>query len=507
MQLRSLPIQNRPIIMKNKFFSQSIFVLFLLLQVLQLPVFAQKIKYPTDTKNRIKQVENNLRLWVQVENTKRNYSLQERMAFYHVNGLSIAVIKDYKVEWAKGYGWADSAEQKPVTTATLFQAASISKSLNGVGVLKLVQEGKLNLSADINDYLKSWKFPYDSVSKGKKISIANLLSHTAGLSIHGFPGYEKGVPLPTGPQILDGVSPANTKSVRSAFEPGLKYQYSGGGTTISQTIVEDITGKPYADYMWDNVLKPLGMNGSTYAYLTGNSQETLRATAYLNNGKAINGNYHLYPEQAAAALWTNPNDLAKYIIETQLALQGKSNKVLSQEMTKLRLTPFVDSLAALGVFINKKGSKSFFQHGGANAGFRSQYFGSMEDGYGIVVMVNSDNGAILSEIINSVAAVYNWEGFYVPKVCKTVEVNSAILNKYIGEYNINNVTISILMENGNLVLKQGEQRMNMYFTSDTDFFIIEVPNSEFSIVKNTANEVEALHQKRGGNVTKLIKVL
>jgi CubicO group peptidase (beta-lactamase class C family) len=166
----------------------------------------------------------------------------------------------------------------------LFQAASISKSLNGVGVLKLVQEGKLNLSADINDYLKSWKFPYDSVSKGKKISIANLLSHTAGLSIHGFPGYEKGVPLPTGPQILDGVSPANTKSVRSAFEPGLKYQYSGGGTTISQTIVEDITGKPYADYMWENVLKPLGMNGSTYAYLSSNSQETLRATAYLSNG-------------------------------------------------------------------------------------------------------------------------------------------------------------------------------------------------------------------------------
>ncbi len=193
-QSRVLHKLTTPIIMRNKFSSQNIFVLFLLLQVLQLSVCAQKIKYPTEIEHRIKQVENNLRLWVQIENTKRNYSLQERMAFYHVNGVSIAVIKDYKVEWAKGYGWADSAEQIPVTSATLFQAASISKSLNGVGVLKLVQEGKLNLSADINDYLKSWKFPYDSISKGKKITIGNLLSHTAGLSIHGFPGYKTGKP-------------------------------------------------------------------------------------------------------------------------------------------------------------------------------------------------------------------------------------------------------------------------------------------------------------------------
>ncbi len=493
--------------MRKSILIQRTWFLLLLLQVLQLSVSAQKTNYAPDVEKKIKEVENNLGLWVNIEGAKNKYNLQERMAFYRVNGVSIAFIKDYKMEWARGFGWADSAEQKPVTTATLFQAASISKSLNGVGVLKLVQDGKLDLSSDINEYLKSWRFPYDTVSKGKKITTANLLSHTAGLTISGFPGYEMGVSLPTRPQILDGVTPANTKSVRSAFEPGLKYQYSGGGTTISQTIVEDITGKPYEEYMWDNVLKPLGMHSSTFAHVPGEEQADLRATAYLSNGKAIKGKYRFYPEQAAAALWTNPTDLSKYIIETQLALQGKSNKVLSQEMTKLRLTPFVDSLAALGVMISKRGTQSYFGHSGSNAGFKSQYIGSLEGGNGVIIMVNSDNGAIVSEIINSIVTVYNWNEFYVPKLKKTVSVDSALLNGYVGNYNIDKLTVSILMEGDKLVLKQGEQKMNVYFTSDTDFFVIEVPNGEYSFVKDATNKIEALQLKRGSTITKLTKLL
>jgi CubicO group peptidase (beta-lactamase class C family) len=483
------------------------FILLLLFQVVQLPVTAQGVNYSSDIKQKITEVENKLKLWVHVEGLSNRYSLKERMAFYKVNGVSIAVIKDYKVEWAKGYGWADSAEQKPVTTATLFQAASISKSLNGVGVLKLVQDGKLNLSSDINEYLRSWKFPYDSLSKGKKITTSNLLSHTAGLSISGFPGYQIDSTLPSRQQILDGIAPANTKAVRSAFEPGLKYQYSGGGTTISQTIVEDITGKAYDTYMWENVLKPLGMNNSTFALLTDKKKAALRATAYQNDGRPVNGKYHLYPEQAAAALWTNPIDLSKFIIETQRALQGRSNKVLSQEMTKLQLTPFIDTSVALGVMISKRGSQSYFGHSGSNAGFKSQYIGSLDGGNGVVVMVNSDNGSIITEIINSVATVYNWDGFYVPKVRKTILVESSLLNSYVGNYNINTQTVAILREADKLVLIQGGIKSIVYFTSDTDFFTTEVPNGEFSFVMDSNNKVEALQLKRGSNVIKLTKVL
>src|SRR5262249_10102625 len=144
-------------------------------------------QYSPEIENKIKQVEQSLGPQTLIAGKPRP-TLQERMAFYHINGLSIAVIHNYKIEWARGYGWADSAEQRPVTTRTLFQAASISKSLNGVGVLRLAQKGKLDLYADINKYLTGWKFPYDSLSKGRKITVANLLSHTGGLTVHGFPG-------------------------------------------------------------------------------------------------------------------------------------------------------------------------------------------------------------------------------------------------------------------------------------------------------------------------------
>lgn len=468
-------------------------------------VFAQDIQYAPDIEKKIKEVENNLGLWVQIEGAKIDATLQDRMAFHKVNGVSIAVVKNYKIEWARGFGWADINTKQPVTTATLFQAGSISKSLNGVGVLKLVQEGKLDLSADINDYLKSWKFPYNELSKGKKISTANLLSHTAGLTIHGFPGYEVGKPLPTYAQILDGAKPANTSAVRSAFEPGLKFQYSGGGTTISQVMVEDITGQPYDVYMWENVLKPMGMLSSSYTQPPASGKPL--ATAHNNKGKAIKGNYHLYPEQAAAGLWTNPSDLARYIIETQLALEGKSSKVLSESMTKLRLTPFIDKSSALGVFVDQRGEQTYFQHGGVDEGFVAQYYGSIEGGNGVVVMANTATTSIIPEIINSVAKVYDWKGFYNPQRKKVVEVADALLNTYLGDYKLGDVRVSIKKEGKDIYVIQDGRKMKLYFNSDTDFFILEVPRGEFSFLKDSENKITGIQQTQGSDSFKLRKVL
>lgn len=337
------------------------------------------------------------------------------MAHYRVKGVTVAVIHDYKIVLAKGYGYADDSSKIPVTTQTLFQAASISKSLNAIGLLKLVQEHKLDLYTDINQYLTSWKFPYDARSKGKKITVIQLLSHTAGLNVHGFPGYERGAGIPSLVQILDGRPPANSPAIRSEFEPGLKSMYSGGGITLSQQIVMDITHEPYAQYMDERVLKPLGMNSSSYEQPYSSIDPTLLATAYDAGGKEIPGKYHIYPEQAAAGLWTNPTDLAQYIIETQLALEGRSGKVLDQELTKLRLTPYLKDNFALGVFINDFNGIRYFGHSGGNEGFRSQYYGSLEGGDGVVVMVNSDNGGIIPEIVNSLAKIYHLKGLYQEK--------------------------------------------------------------------------------------------
>jgi CubicO group peptidase (beta-lactamase class C family) len=435
---------------------------------------AQTKKYSTDIEEKIKLVENNLAGWVQTGDND-SWTLAEQMKKYNINGVSIAVIHNYQIEWARGYGFADVFEKRSVNEKTLFQAASISKSLNSVGVLKLVQEKKLDLNSDINKYLVTWKFPYDEKSNSKQISLTNLLSHTAGLTIHGFPGYAKGDSLPTLPQILDGQKPANTMAVRSSVEPGKNVIYSGGGTTVTQLIVMDVTHQSYDIFMQKNVLDPLGMTSSSFKQPPPESKEKLLATGYKADGKEVTGKYHIYPEQAAAGLWTNPSDLCRYIIETQLSYQGKSSKVLTPEMTILRLTPVLED-AALGTFVNSRvtGSLKYFNHNGGNEGFSCISIGCRDNGEGVVIMTNSDNGVILEEIANSVATVYKWKDYYLPEIKKVVDVDTSVLTKYLGKYNLNGTTMTIKKSHKDLVINvYGEVLWKLNFTSDSDFFIRE----------------------------------
>ncbi|MBW3524618.1 serine hydrolase [Chryseobacterium sp. NKUCC03_KSP] len=376
----------------------------IILLFLSLNTFAQNVN------DKIKVFETNLNHW---DKTKKKSTLKDRMAFYNVNAVSIAVIKDYKIEWAKAYGFADVSEKRTATPQTLFQAASISKSINSLGMMKLVQDGKLGLDDDINNYLKTWKFPYDEISKGKKITLANLLSHKAGLSVHGFGGYEKGVKLPTTIEILDGLKPSNSNAVRSIFEPDLKFQYSGGGTTISQLILENTTGEKYEDYMQKNILIPLGMSSSSFSQPPSKDKENSLATAYIN-GVEVKGKYHIYPEKAAAGLWTNPTGLANYIIETQLSLLGKSNKILSQEMSEKRVKN------NLGVFLNDFKGTKYFGHSGGNEGFVCYYVGSLEDGNGIAIMTNGNNMKMVEEVVSSIVSLNQWKNYPLEPITESI---------------------------------------------------------------------------------------
>jgi CubicO group peptidase (beta-lactamase class C family) len=433
-------------------------------------------EYSPAVEKRIKAVESSLVGWVQTGDTVK-WSLKERMKHYGIKGLSIAVIHHYKLEWAKGYGWADSAENRIVTTSTLFEAASVSKSINAVGLMKLVQDKELDLYADINQYLTSWKFPYDSVSKGKKISTANLLSHTAGLNVADFdsyPPYLPGQPLPDLVEILKGVSPATNPAVRSLIAPGLRFMYSGGGVTITQLLVEDITHQPYASYMYKNVLQPLGMNSTIYQPPPADKKQIL-ATSYFDDGRELEGKYHNFPALAAAGLWTNPTELSKYIIEIQLSVAGMSAKVLNQRNAQLMLTPYVDSTVALGVFIEQRGSRKYFGHEGSDDGFMSQYFGSIEGGDGVVVMMNTANVQMLEEVINSVSLVYHWEGFYQPVIKKVVALSASEFESYTGKYQFvknKNLYLQISVENGHLVMTTlwDKKQYDFLPESDLQFF-------------------------------------
>jgi CubicO group peptidase (beta-lactamase class C family) len=439
--------------------------------------------------DKISQVENNMLKPIQIEGDAP-YSIQQDMKDNHVYGVSIAVIHNYKIEWAKGYGYADDSLKIPVTVQTLFQAASLSKSLNAVGVLKLVQDKKLDLYADINNYLTSWKFPYDTLSNGKKISTANLLSHTAGLNVHGFEGYSSTLPVPTLVEVLNGTKPANSPAIKSMYAPGLKSEYSGGGVTISQMIVMDITHEPYDKYMYDNVLKPMGMTSSTYTQPPVNKKAELLAAGYRPNGMQIPGKFNTYPEQAAAGLWTNPTDLAKYIIETQLAYEGKSSKVLNQQMTKLRLTPYIDNQAALGTFIITMDSTKYFSHSGANEGFRCVYYGSLEGGNGVIVMVNSDNGNINNDIVNSVANVYGFKGLNTSVTRKLVKIDDATLQSYTGKYALTpKLTATVAKQGDQLTVELSNQMpITIYPEAKNKFFIKEF-NGEVEFITDDKGQV------------------
>ncbi|HEV7782409.1 MAG TPA: serine hydrolase domain-containing protein [Chitinophagaceae bacterium] len=457
-----------------------------------------------EVQERINKVENFLSPGTVYGDTIPRGNIEMRMKDTKTKGLSIAVIHNYQVEWAKGYGWADEGEQKKVTTTTRFQAASISKSLNSMGILKLVEQGKLDPEADINNYLATWKFPYDSLSGNKKISTYNLLSHTAGLGIHGFPGYVANAKLPSVTEVLDGKKPANTKAVRSQYEPGKQFEYSGGGTTISQLLLTTITGQDYAKYMQTEVLTPLGMTNSSYQQPP--PAEAELATGYYNDGKPVKMKYHIYPEQAAAGLWTTPTDLAKYVIECQLAYEGRSKKVLSPVMMKRRLTPYIDTFAAMGVFIDNRNGHKYFIHNGGNEAFVCLYYGSLEGGNGVVIMENGENFGLITEVLNSVAQVYNWKDFYNPVFKRVVTVPKDTLSQYNGKYLMGKDTLTLKFVDNDLVLQQNGEPADGYkliFSHNASFYILEEPSAVFKVLRNATGKVDALELKQSGTITRL----
>jgi CubicO group peptidase (beta-lactamase class C family) len=254
------------------------------------------------------------------------WTIEERLRHHQAPGVSIAVIKNFKVEWAGGYGVRDAETREPVTTETLFQAGSISKPVAAMAALKKVEQGRLALDEDVNLKLVSWKLPENELTAKRKVTLANLLSHTAGLTVHGFPGYAADEPLPNVAQVLDGAAPANTAPVRVDLEPGTRFRYSGGGTTIAQLMLTDTERKPFPEIARETVLAPLGMTDSTYEQPLPPARARRAAAGHHADGRPVPGKFHVYPEMAAAGLWTTPTDLARFGIEVQLSLQGKSNR-------------------------------------------------------------------------------------------------------------------------------------------------------------------------------------
>jgi CubicO group peptidase (beta-lactamase class C family) len=336
-------------------------------------------------------------------------ALTARMAELNIPGVSVAFIENGKVTWTRTYGVATAGGSQSVTPETLFQAASMSKAFAATAVLRMVEQRKLDLDEDVGGRLKAWNVPPSPYTAQQKVTLRRILSHTAGLTVGGFPGYQPGKPVPSLVQILDGTAPANTPPIRSFEAPGGSFAYSGGGYLVAQLAIVEAGGKPYPDLLEQLVLKPAGMRQSSFAQPLPEALVARAASGHNRAGAIIPGARNTYPEYAAAGLWTTPSDYGRFLISLQDSFAGRPHALLTQSSARTMMTP-VDANYGLGLGIGRWGGHPFIQHGGGNEGFQCNAFAFLDGSrQGLVVMTNSDVGGILaSEIQRALAAAYGW---------------------------------------------------------------------------------------------------
>ncbi len=393
---------------------------------------------------KIKLVENGLTAGTKFKGDKA-WSIEERMKHYGVPGLSLAVIQDNKVVWSKAYGVKDRVTKEPVTTDTLFQCASISKPVSAAAALRMVEQGLFDLHTDVNQYLKTWKLPENEFTKQQKVTLKHLVSHTGGLTVHGFLGYGEDLPVPTLVELLNGADPANSAPIRVDKLPGQSYRYSGGGYCIMQQMMIDATGKPFPEIMADELLKPLGMSRCTFEQPLPSSRANEAATGYLQGGQVVSGKRHTYPEIAPAGLYASAKELARFFIEIQLACKGESELLLSQKMAQ-KMTAVGKGL---GIGVNDKAGEVYIGHGGWNEGFSSDSTFHRDRGYGVVVLTNGNQPPLIDEVIASVARVYEWQNYGLPEFEK-LETSKTEMAKVVGRYNHSGSLVKISQQDGQL---------------------------------------------------------
>lgn len=356
-------------------------------------------------------------------------TLAQRMETLNVPGVSIAVFEGGEIVWARAFGVADVESGRAMTTETLLQAASISKPVAATAALDLVEDGRLALDEDVNRVLTSWKVPAGDVP-GAMVTLRDLLTHTAGLSVSGFPGYGPDTTVPGTAGVLRGEG--NTPAVGVAIAPRTEWRYSGGGYTAMQQAVEDVTGRPFAEVMAERVLGPLGMTHSTFVQPLPEARRADAATGYRADGTPVDGRWHVYPEQAAAGLWTTPSDLARWAIAIQDARRGGTHPVLQTDTLAQMLTPAAIGGHGLGPGLPLDGR--YFGHGGANEGFRCLLTAQVNGTQGVAVMTNGDSGSRLaSEVMLSAAAVLGWKD-HEPQRKRMVTLSAEQLTRVAGRY-------------------------------------------------------------------------
>ncbi|WP_263351301.1 serine hydrolase [Acidicapsa acidisoli] len=418
-------------------------------------------------------------------------SLADQMSRLHVPGVSIAVIRDKRIDWSKGYDVVRLGGA-PVSTSTLFSAASMSKPVTAMAILRLVQEGKIDLDVDVNTYLKAWKISANEYTKDHPVTVRELLSHTSGIGTHNGMIYNPATGVPSILEILNGKPPATTPPVRVEWEPGTKYAYANGGYLILELLISELTGKPFAEAMKELVLTPIGMNNSTFKAPLSPEEAATAATAYDEGG--TNGYAPaqiVEPNAAAGGLWTTAIDYAKFIIELEKEYDGESHRVLNQKMARAMVTAGMgpsDSIRwGLGVRVGGTQPNIYFEHGGS-AVYQCDMVG-YPSGNGVVVLTSGGEGGPLSDqIVRSVAQTYDWPDFK-PVEHIVVPVEPSKFDRYVGTYDFIKVT-----QDGSHLMAEiplGSKAQELFPESNTQYFLRDAPTRVIFDV-NTEGKVTGL---------------
>ncbi len=285
-------------------------------------------------------------------------------------------------------------------------------------------------------------------------------------------------------------------------------EYSGGGATVMQQGLTDARGRPFADIMRDDVLQPIGMTNSSFVQPISPENDRNAARAHDGEGRSRGAKWHVYPEQAAAGLWTTATDLARFAIEVQESAIGESNRVLSRTTVQEMLSPVGVGGFAVGFAIAKEGQGWYFSHGGGNWGFRCTLLAHKVKGYGLAIMTNADQGgAVMAEVSRRIQAAYKWDSMadpvprgYAPPVERTeVEVAEAVLETYVGEYELaNELSLVVTLEDGALfVHPTGQEKVAVFAESETKFFL-RVVEAQISFTKDDSGAVTGLVLHQGG---------
>lgn len=432
---------------------------------------ASEAKVAPDIERRISRVCDHIPPAVIIEGEhSRETTLKALMAKLHVPGVSIAVIRDGRIEWARGFGSRDAAGD-PVTPTTLFQAGSISKPITAFAALRVMESGELDLDSDVNRYLESWKVPGNQFTAKRRVTLRELLSHTAGITVAGFGGYPAGAPLPSLLQILNGKPPAENAPILVDTLPDTMWRYSGGGYVIVRELLQDVTRERFGQLLHGSVLAPSGMTHSTFDQPLPAQLRANAAVPYDRNGQPVSTGAAIFPELAPDGLWSTPSDLARYAIQVQQALAGALGALISVQTARLMLTPRLEHYG-LGVVVGDDPDHPWFTHNGGNYGFPC-VFVSYDRGDGAVIMSDGENGFELEvDLLRSIAQEYGWPDFR-PLRYRPVFVRTGVLDRLVGAYRLTQGGFAVVSRKGDRVFFQSSSlgRQPMYPLSASDFVL------------------------------------